>query len=145
MSKRNIDIFYFDILIGIYKIELVSSKFLNAEELLHDFISWDSVIREFEIIGEATKILLNNSRLDESFRVIVDFRNLITHQYFGIDSEAVWSIIQSNIKQFHDRVVLEINNLEKPLFQELYESALKDNLIYKEICSKLTTQFIDRN
>ncbi len=29
-----------------------SDEFDNAQNLLHDFRSWDSVIREFEIIGE---------------------------------------------------------------------------------------------
>ena len=45
----------FDIKIAILKIKEVSSGFTNVDELLHNFTHWDSVIREFEIIGEASK------------------------------------------------------------------------------------------
>ena len=55
---RNVEMFVFDIFIAIQKIKDVSSKFDNVQDLLHSYTSWDSVIREFEIIGEASKYLL---------------------------------------------------------------------------------------
>ena len=48
----------------------------------------DSVIREFEIIGEEKSNLL-----DEEYRVIIDLRNYIIYKYFGISSERIWDII----------------------------------------------------
>ena len=58
MSKRTIAFFIFDIFIAILKIEYTSSNFTNSQDLLHSYTDWDSVIREFEIIGEASKHLL---------------------------------------------------------------------------------------
>ena len=55
---RVTEMFVFDIYIASLKIEKVVSEFDNAQTLLYDFRSWDSVIREFEIIGEASKYLL---------------------------------------------------------------------------------------
>ena len=78
-SSRNIELFIFDIYIAILKIKKVASKFNNGEDLLHSFIDWDSVIREFEIIGEASKHLFEHNLLDKQYRRIVDFRNHITH------------------------------------------------------------------
>jgi uncharacterized protein with HEPN domain len=53
------------------------------------------------IIGEAV------SRLPESFkqkheminwRLVKEFRNVIVHDYFGIDNNIIWDIIQLNLK-----------------------------------------------
>ncbi len=73
MSSRVYELFLFDIYVAILKIENVSEKFDNAELLKYDFVSWDSVVREFEIIGEATNILIKNSILPKENQIIVDF------------------------------------------------------------------------
>ncbi len=57
-TDRAIELFMFDCIIAITKIKKVASKFNKAQDLLHSFTDWDSVIREFEIIGEASKYLL---------------------------------------------------------------------------------------
>jgi len=82
---KEVELFIFDIYIAILKIKKVASKFDNGEDLLHSFTDWDSVIREFEIIGEASKYLLRDDLLESYYRRMVDFRNHITHEYFGID------------------------------------------------------------
>lgn len=60
----------------------------------------DAVIRNFEIIGEASRNL-SSSFLNEHtvipWRDIISYRNLLIHEYFGISLEAVWSIIQDDL------------------------------------------------
>ncbi len=60
----------------------------------------DAIIRNFEIIGEATK------RLGEEFksrnpaipwRSIAGFRDVLIHDYMGVDLNAVWQIIEKQI------------------------------------------------
>lgn len=62
----------------------------------------DAVARNFEIIGEAA------NKLDSDFKVknsqidwlrIIGFRNRIVHEYFGIDYEILWTIVESNISE----------------------------------------------
>jgi uncharacterized protein with HEPN domain len=58
------------------------------------------VIREFEIIGEAVGKLpeaLKQRRPDVEWQDIKDFRNLLTHEYFGVDLEIVWKIIEDDL------------------------------------------------
>ena len=55
MSERLIELFLFDVFIAIAKIEHTVSNFKNPDELKHHYLSWDSVIGEFEIIGEASR------------------------------------------------------------------------------------------
>lgn len=124
---RNIELFIFDIFIAIQKIKKVASEFNDVEKLIYDFKSWDSIIREFEIIGEATKYLLKNSLLSKDYQVIVDFRNQITHAYFGIDPDIVWAIIHIDLKPFEDNIIEIINNIEQNLKNELIDAYIKDN------------------
>ena len=137
MFKRINEYFLFDIYIAILKIEYVSSSFKNPEELKYSFIHWDSVIREFEIMGEAVNLLIKNDLLDNSYRVIVDFRNKIIHHYFGIDSEAVWDIIQNELKDFKSDIKGKILNLEDKLYEKLLTSFLEDNQNLKFIVEEL--------
>jgi len=124
---RNIELFIFDIFIAIQKIQKVSSKFDNVDKLLHSFTDWDSVIREFEIIGEASKYLLRDKLIEQSNQRIVDFRNQITHEYFGIDQEIVWGIINQKLTPFEQAILELIKNIEPSLKQELIESFIEDN------------------
>lgn len=124
---RKIELFIFDIVIAIQKIKKVSSDFDNVEELLHDFVSWDSVIREFEIIGEASKYLLRDKLLQSQYQEVVDFRNQITHEYFGIDQDIVWTIINVDLDDFEMIVYALIKNIELTLKQELIDSFIEDN------------------
>jgi uncharacterized protein with HEPN domain len=68
------------------------TKGLSFEEFLTDDKTIDAVVRNFEIIGEASL------RIDEDFRLenpqiewkkLRGFRNRIVHDYFGIDNEIV--------------------------------------------------------
>lgn len=124
---RDIELFIFDIYIAILKIKKVSSEFDNVQDLLHDFRSWDSVIREFEIIGEASKYLLKNNLVDKQYRKIVDFRNAITHEYFGIDQDIVWGIIKQKLDDIQNIILDLINGIEYDLKQELIQAFVEDN------------------
>lgn len=124
---REIELFIFDIYIAILKIKEVSSDFDSVETLLYDFRSWDSVIREFEIIGEASKYLLRDGLIDTSNRRIVDFRNQITHEYFGIDQNIVWQIIHQKLDDIESIILDLINNIKNDLKLELIDSFIEDN------------------
>ena len=52
---RGIEMFILDIFVAIHKIKFVVKDFDDGEKLLYSFKDWDTVIREFEIIGEASK------------------------------------------------------------------------------------------
>jgi len=70
----------------------------------HDFIEnhliQDGVIRQIEIIGEATKRLSNGIRekyTDIQWKDIVGMRNKLIHNYFGVDIDAVWETVKKDI------------------------------------------------
>jgi uncharacterized protein with HEPN domain len=112
---------------AIVKIEKTVSHFNNADDLKYDYLAWDSVIREFQIIGEAAKRLIDNSVLAEETRQVVDFRNLIIHHYFGIDEDAVWGIVHKDLPDFKKMIVLKIEIIEISLKEELINALIEEN------------------
>lgn len=127
MSKREVELFIFEIYVAILKIEYVAKDFSNIQDLLHDFKSWDTIIREFEIIGEATKYLINQELLNKNFQIVVDFRNLIIHEYFGIDPNEVDNIIKNDLGNFKKMILSLINNINTDLKNELINATIEDN------------------
>ncbi|MFA5215585.1 DUF86 domain-containing protein [Sulfuricurvum sp.] len=85
---------------SIEKIELYSQDFKDADGFYHDQKSFDASMMQFVVIGEII------SRLDETFKTshteipwqkIKDFRNIIAHDYFGIDADEIWDIINNKL------------------------------------------------
>ncbi len=84
---------------------------MTFENFEKDEKTVDAVIRNFEIIGEAAN-RLDNRYKSENPEIEWDrmrgFRNRIIHEYFGIDLEIVWQIIE-------DDLGILIGSLEKKL------------------------------
>jgi uncharacterized protein with HEPN domain len=62
----------------------------------------DAVIRNFEIIGEAAKNIpleFQTKYPEIPWKKMYNLRNLISHEYFGIDYEMIWEIVKSNLPQ----------------------------------------------
>ncbi|MBL4729852.1 MAG: DUF86 domain-containing protein [Sulfurimonas sp.] len=86
------------------------TQLLSLEEFSNNRLVYSATIREFEIIGEATMHL--SSETLEKYNEIVwrdlkDFRNLLIHEYFGVDSEIVYNTIQNDLPLLK-KVVLQI-------------------------------------
>jgi len=136
-TDRVTEMFIFDIYIAGLKIKDVVSDFDNAQALLHDFRSWDSVIREFEIIGEASKYLLKANLLDRQYQQVVDFRNKITHEYFGIDADEIWDISFEDLEEYLEVILKLINAIDPLLRHELIEAFKEDNSHLEFVVSAL--------
>ncbi len=82
---------------------------VSFEQFRTDRMRQSAVIREFEIIGEAVGKLpdkLKQSAPSVAWQDIKDFRNLLAHEYFGIDLEIVWSVIQDELPELIRQVEL---------------------------------------
>jgi uncharacterized protein with HEPN domain len=84
-------------------------------------MSFDATMRELQIIGEATKHLLQSGTLDDSHRVIVDFRNLIVHEYFGVDAEEIWEILREELPPFRGRIEKLLKLSDRDIVLEILE------------------------
>lgn len=75
---------------------------LSFEDFLADEKTIDAVVRNFEIIGEASLRIDEDFRLENpqiEWRKLRGFRNRIVHDYFGIDYEIVWTILTQDLEE----------------------------------------------
>lgn len=128
MSKRDFTLYIVDIFIAINKIQRYTKKFANAEDFRWSELEWDASLRELEIIGEATKALINSNILENNkYRRIVDFRNLITHAYFGIDEDEVFSVIKEKLNTLHEELITLIKTKNISI-NEAISLAIEENI-----------------
>ncbi|EDX77630.1 conserved hypothetical protein [Coleofasciculus chthonoplastes PCC 7420] len=67
----------------------------------------DAVIRNLEIIGEATKRLspeIRNQYPDIPWRQIAGLRDVLIHDYLRVDLEEVWRIVEINLPDLKTRI-----------------------------------------
>lgn len=72
------------------------------QTLLDDQVLRLAIERQLEIIGEAANALsedITNTYQQIEWRKIVQFRNFLAHEYFGIDYTLVWNIIESKLPE----------------------------------------------
>ena len=109
MSKQNRDyvLFIEDILTCIKKIEKYTSN-ISFEEFCRNEMAVDAVVRNFEVIGKAVKKIPEEVRkkyTDVEWKEAAGFRDILIHDYFGIDLEAVWDTLRNNIPSFKKQIV----------------------------------------
>ena len=113
MSKRDIKVILKDILDEIIKIEKFT-KDVNYEKFLNDEMRYYAVIRCLEIVGEAVRQLPEDFKTNYpsiEWRKIVDLRNILIHEYFGVEPEIIWDIVKNKIpilKQFIEEILKKI-------------------------------------
>jgi uncharacterized protein with HEPN domain len=75
----------------------------------------DAVIRQLEIIGEATKRLSKqfcSGHSDVPWRRIAGLRDVLIHDYMGVDINAVWEITQKNLPPLRLQIESILRELE---------------------------------
>ncbi|MCD6384659.1 DUF86 domain-containing protein [Candidatus Sumerlaeota bacterium] len=101
MTKRSYRMFVEDVLDAMEKIERYI-KGLSYETFTKSEMIVDAVIRNLEIIGEASRNLPENVRRkypDIPWKRIIGLRNIVIHEYFGIDLSIIWEIITRNLPE----------------------------------------------
>jgi uncharacterized protein with HEPN domain len=90
MSERDSKLLVEDILSSIGKIERYTLN-LSFEDFLHDELRIDAVVRNLEIIGEASERIHPDLKQSSPipWREISGLRNKIVHEYFGVDLEII--------------------------------------------------------
>jgi uncharacterized protein with HEPN domain len=114
MSKRDLLLLLDDMFQSALKIKRYT-KDHDFESFLSDEKTIDAVVRNFEIIGEVAKRIdpdFKESNPEIEWKRIRGFRNRIVHEYFGIDYEIVWEIIETYLDELIDWLdtLIENNN-----------------------------------
>lgn len=76
------------------------SSGMTVEQFVADRKTIDAVVRNFIIIGEAASHLpeeIIERHLDLPWREMRDIRNIVVHEYFGVDNMIVWETLKKNL------------------------------------------------
>jgi len=103
-----------DIILAMNRIsEYIQSH--TVESFKKDYKTIDAVIRNFEIVGEASKNLpysIKNKYNEVPWAEMYLLRNKISHEYFGVDYNIIWDIASHYLPE-NKHQVENILNQEK--------------------------------
>ena len=104
--RKDYKVFLEDILEAVRKVRDYTDG-LSLEAFAADAKTFDAVIRNLEIIGEAVKQIpedIRSRRPEVEWKRIARLRDILIHQYFGVDVQIVWDIVQNKLSLLEQAV-----------------------------------------
>lgn len=112
--KKDLKILLFDILDSIEKIEEYTEN-ISEDKFFDNPQIQDAVVRRIGIIGEAVKNLpspFRNKHPNIPWKKIAGTRDVVIHDYSGIDIDLVWQIVKEEISILKNQILELMENLE---------------------------------
>jgi uncharacterized protein with HEPN domain len=103
---RDYQVYLEDILEAISKIAEFTKGF-RLETFSDDAKTMDAAVRNLEVIGEAIKKIpddVKHKHPEIEWKKIAGLRDILIHEYFGVDIEIVWDIIQSKLPELKKKI-----------------------------------------
>ncbi len=92
------------------------SKDLELSDFITNTLVQDGLIRQFEVIGEASKNLtktLKSKYYDVDWAKITGMRNKLIHEYFDIDLNILWDAVHNDVPVLNALINRIIKDLEQ--------------------------------
>jgi uncharacterized protein with HEPN domain len=73
---------------------------VDKETFLNTTLIQDAVIRNLQVMAESTRRLseqIKQTRPEIDWHRIAGFRNVLVHDYLGVDLEKTWNIVENEI------------------------------------------------
>jgi len=89
---------------------------IEYEDFIENHLIQDGVIRQIEIIGEATKRIsdeIKKEHLDIPWKDMAGMRGKLIHDYLGVDMDALWDTVENDIPTLKSKVKEIIEKGEK--------------------------------
>lgn len=80
----------------------------TRDDLEKDRLLYYATVKNFEIIGEASYMLsddFTNAHPDTPWKRIVGLRHILVHDYYQINADELWNIIQNDLNPLREQIV----------------------------------------
>jgi uncharacterized protein with HEPN domain len=87
---------------------------VDFDNFIKNSMMFNASLRQLEIIGEASNRLSESLIKNETtipWARIIGLRNLVIHEYFGIDDLTIWAIIKSDLPELKEKIALLLERL----------------------------------
>jgi uncharacterized protein with HEPN domain len=104
-----------DILVSGAKV-LRYTQGMTCEEFVADEKTYDAVVRNLQIIGEAVKNIpaeVRDKYPEVEWRKIAGLRDILAHAYFSLEDETLWDIVENKVSLLIEQVERILEELEK--------------------------------
>lgn len=105
--KKDPLVFIKHILDCIISVENFSQE-MSKEDFKKDDLKQSAILRKIEIMGEAVKNLPASFRNKYSlaeWKKITGTRDRLIHQYFGVDLDLMWDVIESELPKLKKEII----------------------------------------
>jgi len=115
---RDFQIYLEDVIEAVDSIEEYTRE-LTYEAFVKDKKTVDAVVRNFEVIGEATKHIPEKVRMEYPsvpWRDMAGIRDKLIHGYFGVNLDVVWKTIKERLPKVRpllEEVLVEMKENRK--------------------------------
>ncbi|MBI4814593.1 MAG: DUF86 domain-containing protein [Methanobacterium sp.] len=103
---RDYRAFLEDIYESTIRIELYTED-ISFEEFKKNTLLQDAVVRNLEIIGEASKnipMTIREQNSEIEWKKITGLRDILIHAYFGIDLDIIWDVVKNKIPSLKTKI-----------------------------------------
>jgi len=107
MSKKRRDIDFIGDIQEAMELSVLYTKGLTFRKFLEDRKTQDAVVRNLEVMGEATKNLSSSFKAkypDVPWKTLAGLRDKLIHFYFGIDYKIVWSVVKKELPKLRKQI-----------------------------------------
>lgn len=87
---------------------------LTYQEYIKDYKLRLAIVKLFEIIGEASANITEETEkrfTNIEWAILKSIRNILVHEYFGIDYDIIWDSIKKNIPDLKLKISAIINDI----------------------------------
>ena len=112
-EERNYTMYLQDLLVAMTRLAEYLEGY-DFDQFKKDHKTVDAVIRNFEIIGEASRKLpdhIKENNPDLPWDEMYLLRNKVSHEYFGIDYEIIWDVCINHLPENRKQIQSILKNL----------------------------------
>jgi len=105
--NKDTDVFLKHVLESIEHIEDYT-RGKSEKEFLKAVETQDAVMRRLAVVGEAAKNIpeaLRNKHSSIDWKAIIGLKNVLVHEYFGVDMKIIWQIVKKDMPSLKSEIV----------------------------------------